>query len=301
MMMKTLNTMKKDKVEPSAEILGIVVDCLAKKQEELKTALEICDDIKKKGIVNLQTLNSVLLVLSRGGEIEQMEKLLLDATQGGIQADSSSYSIMMDAFNSKEQSQKSIALFQQLEQSGIPITTPAYNSLLSALQQQGDIDTLKTKMAEMKDKNITRDLHTFLPLLKAFGNKGDTQAMMNLFEEMKKEVTPDVTAYNEVISILSATNMTTEMTTMFDKMEDDKISPNRDTYQYLLQAFARSGDIESVGEVLADMSAQKIPMDIDSFNSLVEVYCVNQDFQKALSVFSDLESLDIHPNRSTFG
>ena len=72
-----------------------------------------------------------------------------------------------------------------------------------------------------------------------------------------------------------------EPTSFLAEMESAGLSPNRVTFQLLINKFCQAGDIDASTVLLEHMKAQDIPINEHVFNSLILGHCRNQDFQEA--------------------
>jgi pentatricopeptide repeat protein len=82
----------------------------------------------------------------------------------------------------------------------------------------------------MSSFGIERDIFTHNTFLKAYGNRGETDAMVKYLEESMINVKPDSASYNIIISVYSKVGNTQAAKRWRNKMKEEKIIPDAYTY-----------------------------------------------------------------------
>ncbi|XP_043935395.1 leucine-rich PPR motif-containing protein, mitochondrial [Protopterus annectens] len=110
----------------------------------------------------------------------------------------------------------------------------------------------------------------------------------------------DASHYNALLKVYLQNEHKFSPTGFLAKMEAANVPPNRVTYQRLIAAYCREGDIEGASKILSFMKNKDLPITEAVFNSLVTGHARNGDMENAENILSVMRDSGIEPGPDTF-
>ncbi|XP_055339824.1 leucine-rich PPR motif-containing protein, mitochondrial-like [Paramacrobiotus metropolitanus] len=110
----------------------------------------------------------------------------------------------------------------------------------------------------------------------------------------------DISHYNALLKVHLENNYHFDPTAFLALLEQNKIAPNRVTYQRLAAFYCQQGDMDGTTKILEFMRAQDIPINETVFNVLIQGYARANDMTSAVGVLDMMRNSQLEPSTTTY-
>uniref|UniRef100_A0A0A0KK06 Pentacotripeptide-repeat region of PRORP domain-containing protein n=1 Tax=Cucumis sativus TaxID=3659 RepID=A0A0A0KK06_CUCSA len=195
----------------------------------------------------VRSFNALLVSCVKSKEFDQVEKIFREVPQElSIEADVSSYNIVINAYCEMDDFDKAILFFNHMEKNGMEPDLVTFNTLLTALYRKGQFLDGESMWARMENKNIVPDLVSYNARLRGMVLDKRIQDGIELLAKMEeKEIKPDVHIYNTLITSFCKDGDLEEAKKWYYKLKESEVDPNATTYRTLLPLLCEKGDFDS--------------------------------------------------------
>ncbi|TFK53684.1 hypothetical protein OE88DRAFT_1711564 [Heliocybe sulcata] len=122
---------------------------------------------------------------------------------------------------------------------------------------------------EMKERGIKPDLQLYSLLLRSLAQEPFVVEAFAIFEDMKAlGIHPDVGVYNTLIRTCRLEDPLVSLSIM-DMMTEDRVPPNAETYELLMERYIASDNLERCMEIYAQAESGQAPLNIASVEKLI--------------------------------
>lgn len=231
--------------------------------------------------VSKNDANAALKTLAALKDVENTEKMLSSMVRTGIPFKSSSLVDVLNMYNKVRSFEKTVELFDSLEQLGMPHPTPpAWAALIAARTQNGqeDVDESIKLLRHLEKSGVPLLADMFNPLLRGLVKGGRHEEAFAMWVEMKtKGITPNVQSYNVMVEQCEFRGQPERAFFLIDEMRLLDVAPTKQTFCKLIRACATApvwvnGYEDIVSDALAMMEGQEIIPDVDVYNSVMYAF-----------------------------
>lgn len=209
--------------------------------------------------------NTFIKTYIKQKKYDQVEKVLLLMDQYGVAPDIATYSNLLDNLYKSANAKKvdpSIhieALLKDMNKNGIRSSTLTLTSLIDGLAKSGNPQAANDLFKLMRIKKIRPNIRTFTALINGEVLAGNLPQAVEYFKEMPAfGVPPVISTYNQIIHAFAERGSVNECLEYFHLAnESKKVSVNRYTYTFVLQAIYNSRKLHLANEVLEVMKKEK--------------------------------------------
>ena len=261
---------KKCPCEPNLVSYNHLLDAYAKRKGSSERAMEILSVMEQQGKVDARTFAAVVHCLLQDNrpeftmqkaeqfyhiakekgffkDLDRLHVALLDTYVAVAESSSS------DAANRTTVAEKAHALLPEMEGAAKVI---AYNKVLKVWKLAGTADSVvraEVILQQMREQNVA-DRYSYTTLMGIYANRGDAQSAQKANK-------------------------------LLDSMIQNGGDLNTQTYNNLILAWARSGDLRRAEQVLDTMERSKIPSivpNVVTYSTLMDGWCKSKDQNAAL-------------------
>lgn len=249
----------------AAVLAGVIRACVA-----CELYNEACDLYEEK-IASQETkpdaqLNGLVMKAATQAKRDTLAQNLLEQGPGDLKQ----HVTMIKACGRKHDLGGAKKAFDQLKQSGAPLSPLIYNCLLDACVQCGDMKSAEEYFGQMKQLDYA-DVVSYNTLLKSYLQQNQSQEAHRLLQEMVERGLPaNRVTYNELLNAKVASKDRRGMWKLVEEMKAADVAPNAVTCSILLKALtehSHAADITNTMDLLKQMDD---PMDEVLFSSVIE-------------------------------
>jgi len=167
-----------------------------------------------------------------------------------------------------------------------------FASIIRAYGCVGDLSGMWSTWQDMRKRNVVPTSIALGCMVEALTTNGEAEASYKLLHEMMSddECRPLVNAiiYGSVLKGFSHQKQFDRVMVVYQEMLDHKLKFTEITFNTLLDACARSGEMGRVPNLLATMIDQGIQPDIITYGIVVKGYCQENRLDDALAVWDEM-------------
>lgn len=238
---------------------------------------------------DLVSHNTVINALTRAGKVEDAFAAFYTMKRSGIKPDKFTYTSLVKACVQEGDMQE--LLFDMQEQ-GVKADLVMYNFMIRTLCEVGKWYDAKKLVTQMEASGIVPDAMTYGFLMNGLLIAKKPSACLSLFEAACAEsktilLTENVHLYTTAITAASALENHEKAFHLINRMNIAGVKPNLKTMTALMGACMSSGKFTLATEVYKQLEEP------DSVAMLkgIEAFCLNGNFNEAMSILLNKESL----------
>lgn len=194
-------------------------------------------------------IDKILSSVHLGGKLSSLQSLLLIRCCGRPLIDS----------DNKESVQLVQHVWDTLVQLNVPMDVSHYNSLLNVYLEKEYKFSPSTFIAKMLENSIEPNRVTYQKMIAAYCQQGDIAGATKILEIMKNKDLPLCeNVFNSLIMGHSEANDMENAIEILKTMTNAGISPSADTYEVLLCAYAKRGDINAIETTMEEIKKNEL-------------------------------------------
>jgi len=167
-----------------------------------------------------------------------------------------------------------------------------YASIIRAHGYVNDIEGAWETWREMKKQHVVPISVTLGCMVEALVTNGDIEAGYELIQEMLQDekTAPLVNAvmYGSIVKGFSHKRCFSRVWEVYDEMVAQKLEFSMVTFNTLIDACARSGDLGRIPSLLKDIDAQGLKLGIVTYSAILKGYCQSDRLSEAFELIEDM-------------
>ncbi|CAN1183523.1 Putative pentatricopeptide repeat-containing protein At1g02420 [Linum perenne] len=175
--------------------------------------------------------------------------------------------------------------------------TTCFNALLRTLCQEKSMIDARNVYHRLKTE-FRPNSQTFNILLSGWKSVEEAEFF---FQEMKElGVKPDVVSYNSLIDAYCKGGELNKAYETMEKMSDEDISPDVITHTSIIGALGLAGQPDKARHVLKEMREYGCYPDVAAYNAVIRNYCIAKRLGDAYDLVDEMEAKGLAPNSTTY-
>jgi pentatricopeptide repeat protein len=291
----TVAEMRQKGLQPSRAAFNEMVDVGMK--NSLAEAWSIIDEMQASGVKpDCVTCSVLLKSIQKNCNAEGVSRILalLDDMDG--EADEVFLNSFIEACIRVGRSDLLTAhLYKQRLSNKVLLKSPhSYASLIRACGYAGDISGVWETWREMRKNRISPTSITLGCVVEALTSNGETDASYELLHEMLSDPVckPLVNAviYGTVLKGFSHQKRFDRVWSVYQEMLEHNLQFSVVTFNTLLDACARSGEMARIPVLLDSMKGQRLEPNLITYGIVIKGYCQANRLEEALQVWESMVS-----------
>ena len=273
-----------------------------------------------------------MVALAKAGDVdkaqsilEQMEKLY---ESGELEEKPSviSYSTVLSAFansNVNGAAERAESILNRMTDQGVSPNAVSYNSVINACIKSQKIEWAERHLRDMHEsylggnREVRPTLQTYTLVLSGWartrlpeaGERGEKllELMNILAKSGELDKPPDIIAYNVALDCWAksrAKDAVTKASLFLERMVKDGVNPDVFSYNILMRAMNRTGNIQDTESIFAKMQDAGVEPDVTTYNTLLDTWSksgLREAPARMANLFSALkENSGIEPDLVTY-
>lgn len=177
------------------------------------------------------------------------------------------------------------------------------NALLDTCCRLKDLNRLESIMQRMRTLNITPSPVTLGILVKTYGQAGNIEKVLHVWDEMDKQrLLANAVTYGCMIDACVKCNRLDKAIEIFNGMRESGKHRNTILYTTLIKGFGLEKDLNSALELFREMPGEGVPYNTITYNSIIDSCVKVGDLQTAESLLHEIiaPSSLLEPDLITF-
>ncbi|CAN6331039.1 unnamed protein product [Urochloa humidicola] len=235
-----------------------------------------------------------------------LRDLLAVCRDAGIQANASTYNILMRAAAASGSLEHTRHLFDEMLSLGIAPTVETFGTLVAALCDAGQLEeAFKLKETMVRQNDVQPNAHVYTSLVKGLCQRGEVDGAVRLKDEMvhKAELLQNSAAYGVLVRALFRAGRRGEVDGLMEESKGRGIVPHRDrvVYNAMIAGLCEDEkDPSAAFAVLDDMQKCGCKPTAVTYSMLVVGLCKLGRWRDAIELVEDMPRRDCAPDVVTF-
>merc|ERR1740130_116176 len=215
------------------------------------------------------------------------------------------YSSILKGFAYTKETDKVLALYEEMKANRIQANTITYNTIFNAFAQGGAMSRVPALLEDMKAATppVEPDIVTYSTIVKGFCNAGNLDRALKVMGDMQAhgKHTPDKVMYNSLLGGCAKEHRPDEAIQLLNDMRKYKVTPSNYTLSMLVKLMGRCRRINQAFTMLEDISNEYgLKINIQVYTCLIQG-CFNAgQGGKALSLYEKILAEGLAPDSMTY-
>jgi len=215
------------------------------------------------------------------------------------------YSTIMKGFAYGKETDKVMALYEEMRTNGIQPNNITYNTILNAFAQGGVMDRVPALLEDMKNATppADPDIVTYSTLVKGFCNSGGLDRALDIMKMMQEEgkLTPDEVMYNSLLDGCAKEQRPTEALKLLEVMKKNAVAPSNYTLSMLVKLMGRCRRLNQAFVIIDDISREYgLKVNIQVYTCLIQACFNNRQPAKAVALHDRILKEGLLPDEMTY-
>eukprot|EP00443_Scrippsiella_acuminata_P095809 CAMPEP_0115615570 /NCGR_PEP_ID=MMETSP0272-20121206/22689_1 /TAXON_ID=71861 /ORGANISM="Scrippsiella trochoidea, Strain CCMP3099" /LENGTH=1079 /DNA_ID=CAMNT_0003051483 /DNA_START=195 /DNA_END=3433 /DNA_ORIENTATION=- len=196
------------------------------------------------------------------------------------------------------------AMWNEMQARGVAPSCITLGCMVEAVSTNGEPEAGLSLIHQMLKDKQTRSLVNaviYCSVLKGFSHRKRFDQVWAVHEEMRKQsLQYSIVTYNALIDACVRSGEMNRVSLLLEQMSDDRIEPNVITYSTVLKGYCQDNRIDKAFEVLEDMkkSADFSPDEV-TYNTLLDGCARYGMLERGLALLQDMEASHVRPSNFT--
>merc|ERR1719281_290410 len=215
------------------------------------------------------------------------------------------YSSILKGFAHHKETDKVMALYDEMQANKIQPNTITYNTILNAFAQGGAMSRVPSLLEDMKssDPPVEPDIVTYSTIVKGFCNSGSLDRALKVLKDMKAsgKYAPDEVMYNSLLSGCAKEHRPDEALQLLSDMKKSGVAPSNYTLSMLVKLMGRCKRLNQAFVMLDDISKEYgLKINVQVYTCLIQG-CFNAGQSgKAMALHEKIINEGLHPDAMTY-
>ena len=311
---------------PSVKVWSAVVSRLGRHVDDCLLALELFQDVclrvqgaeaqgmdVKSARPDTGAFNAALNASATLGFAGRGEELMRTLTRFGLEPDEITFNTLIKLYAKTEQRELLKGVPHLMVENKVKPDQFTLNSLVAAYVGLGDLREAEALLRRVKGgekseswwgANLRPDVRTYTTMMKGYVQKGRRSDAMRTMLAMQvgkdPRCSPNEVTYTTAISSCVRLGLMDEACAVLQEMTLQKIPANVVTYNVLLKGYCSSRQLQKAHGVVADMEKAGISLDVVSYNTMINGCIEVDDNAGALDYFKKMREAGIAPSAVSY-
>lgn len=299
---KVIDAMRKAGLRPNIVTFNELVDAAIK--ISIEAAWGVVDEMPACGVKpNRITCSILLKSIQQSSSQANVARILTVLEDMDDEADEVLLSSAIEACIRVDRRDLLVPYLQrQCSSRKIPVKNPhTLGSLIRAYGFVGDLGSVWDTWRDMSKRHIMPTSITLGCMVEALTSNGDVDASYDLLHEMLSDeqckTLVNAVVYGSVLKGFSHQKRFDRVWSLYQEMLELKLQFSLVTFNTIMDACARSGEMAQIPPLLDSMMAQGIQPNRISYSIVIKGYCQENKFEEALQVWeSMLQTTSLQPD-----
>jgi len=192
----------------------------------------------------------------------------------GINAES--YNVMVNQCFREGKFKEAIEVFHRQPRKNVQMDVGCFNNIIGKLCENGMLAEAEKLFEEMETKSVLPDVYTYTYLVDSCFKEGRVEDTMQYFYKMAdgREHGPkfNIGFFNRMFEGLTEAGQIDDALKVYGRMPDKEIKPNTITFEILVKALCKEGNLDQARDLVMDMARNGIVPPPEFRESVVDFF-----------------------------
>merc|ERR1719456_285153 len=215
------------------------------------------------------------------------------------------YSTILKGFANSKETDKVMALYEEMKANEIPPNTITYNTVLNAFAQGAAMDRVPALLEDMKRAvpPAEPDIVTYSTIVKGFCNSGSLDLALDILKDMQTDgkFTPDEVMYNSLLDGCAKEHRPNEALKLLEDMKKCGVHPSNYTLSIFVKLLGRCRRLNQAFSIIEDISREYgLKVNIQVYTCLIQACFNNRQPTKAVALHDQIMKEGLTPDEMTY-
>jgi len=281
---------------------SLVKDVVAR--QDLQGAWRLIDEMEKEGIKPDAFTCSILMKgVKHTSCPEDVDRIITLIERAKVTPDEVLVNCLLDACVRLRNVQRLTQVLEQFKATGVVPSLHACATLIRAYGHARRLDRAWALWQELtEDRKVTPSEEVFASMVDACLANGDLDGGVKVFREMKQalpEFSRGAVVFSALVKACVQRKLAKLATEVYDEIKD-VCTCSKVTYNTLIDALVRQGDMERATDLFRDMTLKNVTPDLITYSTLIKGHCVRGDLEQGLLLLAQMQRRGIAPDAILF-
>uniref|UniRef100_A0A0E0IUG0 Pentacotripeptide-repeat region of PRORP domain-containing protein n=2 Tax=Oryza nivara TaxID=4536 RepID=A0A0E0IUG0_ORYNI len=193
-----------------------------------------------------------------------------------IGINSESYNVMVNQCFKKCKFHEAIEVFHRQPRKNVQMDVGCFNNIIGKLCENGMLEEAEKLFEEMETKSVLPDVYTYTYLVDSCFKVGRVDDTIQYFYKMAdgREHGPkfNIGFFNRMFEGLTEAGRMDDALKVYGRMPDKEIKPNTTTFETLVNALCKEGDLDKARELVSDMAKGGVTPPPEFRDSVIDIF-----------------------------
>merc|ERR1719424_122709 len=215
------------------------------------------------------------------------------------------YASILKGFAQSKETDKVMALYEEMRANSIQPNTITYNTILNAFAQGDAMNRVPALLDDMKSAvpPVEPDIVTYSTIVKGFCNSSSLDRALSVLKDMKAsgKYAPDEVMYNSLLSGCAKEHRPDEALQLLSEMKKQGVAPSNYTLSMLVKLMGRCKRLNQAFIMIEDISKEYgLKINVQVYTCLIQG-CFNASQPgKAVALHDKIIAEGLHPDAMTY-
>ncbi|XP_024394405.1 uncharacterized protein [Physcomitrium patens] len=281
--------------------LSTLLSGVGKTQLPVETAEKIFSKIKENGILpRVETYNTLLSVLSRGGHTERCKELEIEMQRLEVVPNIITFNTLLMMHVQGGRLKEAAEVYQRILDAGLKPTVVTYTGLVQMYCRASKHKEAIEVFLEMRRVGCKPDLMIYSLMISVYGKAGSAEEAALVFRQLQNDgYIPNVVTWCCLIQAFGWQGKMQEIGAFFNEMLASGCLPDLTLYNVMMGAYGRYGHSVQAAILFRRMQAQGISPNAVSYDTMIQAYCHSKQAADAQIVLDQMTRAGFSPDRSS--
>jgi len=215
------------------------------------------------------------------------------------------YSTIIKGFACGKETDKVMALYEEMKANGVEPNNITYNTVLYAFAQSGAMQRVPALLQDMKAAvpPAEPDLVTYSTIVKGFCNSGSLDRALEILKDIQSEgkLKPDEMMYNSLLDGCAKEQRPNDMLKLLDEMKKTGVAPSNYTLSMVVKLMGRCRKLNQAFSIIEDICREYgLKLNIQVYTCLIQACFNNRQAAKAVTLHDEMIKEGLTPDEMTY-
>jgi len=215
------------------------------------------------------------------------------------------YSSILKGFAHNQETDKVMALYEEMKAHEIQPNTITYNTIFDAFARGGAMNRVASLLEDMKSANppVEPDLVTYSTIVKGFCNSGSLDRALKVLKDMKAsgKHAADEVMYNQLLSGCAKEHRPDEALQLLNDMKKAGVPPSNYTLSMLVKLMGRCKRLNQAFTMLEEISQEYgLKINVQVYTCLIQGCFNANQAAKGIAVHDTMIKEGLNPDAMTY-
>jgi pentatricopeptide repeat protein len=298
-----LKEMQSRGLKPNAVTYNSLIKDVVARQD-LAGAWRLIDEMEREGTrPDAFTCSILMKGVKHTSCPEDVDRIITLIERAKVTPDEVLVNCLLDACVRLRNVQRLTQVLEQFKATGVVPSLHACATLIRAYGHARRLDRAWVLWRELtEDRKVTPSEEVFASMVDACLANGDLDGAVSVFREMKVAL-PDFSRGAVVFSALVKACVQRKLaklaTEVYDEIKD-VCTCSKVTYNTLIDALVRQGEMDRATDLFRDMSLKGVTPDLITYSTLIKGHCVRGDLEQGLQLLGLMQRRGNSPDAILF-